>query len=307
VYPTNAFASGTAQVFATVRLDGHAPVKKVSCAWIEVDVGSAAPANYAIATADLEPGNGQRVRFKYSQPRPMPDGRYRLEVMADGKALGQAAFAIGRGAGAAKSSVSDQVKDPSEMLPLKRGQVWTYDFVQEAGPGAKLVLEDVAPGADGKLRAEVSDTVASADDHGSHLELRRNGKLVFEEWWTLTGAGLSATRRKSAGDEPQAMDPPQVLWGWPLKTPRSWTYEPADHSYQQTYQMWGPVAVKDAAGVERSGYVVLTRQAAGPSAITAERHWVPGVGLVREIIVTALNQRLASRQDMALKSVNAGS
>jgi len=66
--------------------------------------------------------------------------------------------------------------------------------------------------------------------------------------------------------------------------------------------MWGPLPVKTPQG-EQPGYVVLVQQAMGIGSMTAERHFVPGIGMVREIIITAMNGAMVSRQTMELKSV----
>ena len=39
----------------------------------------------------------------------------------------------------------------------------------------------------------------------------------------------------------------------------------------------------------------------GLTKLTAERHFAPGVGLVREIIITALGGDLLSRQELVLQ------
>jgi hypothetical protein len=82
----------------------------------------------------------------------------------------------------------------------------------------------------------------------------------------------------------------------PLKAPAKWGYRPKDKSYEQKYSMWGPVPVK-APGGETPGFVVLVEQ----GNTTVERHFVPGVGLVREVIIVALGDEMASRQEMVLQ------
>ena len=96
------------------------------------------------------------------------------------------------------------------------------------------------------------------------------------------------------------MDPPQVMLPWPLASSAKWEYKPRDGSYLQTYSIWGPVPITTAAGV-KPGYVVFVEQAQDAMNLTVERHFVPGVGMAREIIVTGLNQDMASRQEMVLK------
>ena len=128
--------------------------------------------------------------------------------------------------------------------------------------------------------------------------MRRNGRLVFEEWWRVDQKGFAATKRK-AGDEVSVLDPPQILLSMAAGIDKVGVH-PRDRSYHQTYRTIGPLAIKTASG-ERTGYVVLVEQGEGRMGMTVERHFVPGTGMVREIIVTALDHDMVSRQEMVLK------
>jgi hypothetical protein len=121
---------------------------------------------------------------------------------------------------------------------------------------------------------------------GVHIQARRDGVIVEEEWWRLTETGLVVTKLKSDGEE-QTFDPPGAIWPWPLKTPRRWEYA-IDPSLKQTFRMWGPVSVKGPAGTA-PGYVVLMQQPSRPIALSVERQYLPGVGMVREVVVQARN------------------
>lgn len=288
VYPTRSFLSTAREVIAVFRLGKGESYKKLTAAWIAVDVGDAAPPNYQIAKADLQLQGKDRGRFRYSQDKPLPLGKYRLEVTADGKSWKSAEFTV------APIGKAADIKQPQELLPLTKGQVWTYAFVQEAGMGGKVNLPGIAPDAEGKYRATVTLTAAATDQAGNRIESRRNGALVFEEWWQLGPRGLAATKRKK-GDIVTVVDPPQVLLPWPLNAPQEWTYEPKDKSFRQAYRMWGPVPVRGPQG-EGPGYVVLVEQ----GATTVERHFLPGVGLIREVSITALGGEMVSRQEMIL-------
>src|SRR5438552_7961324 len=80
VYPTSTFPLGTKELCATVPIDKNKGISRISSAWIAVDVGEdIAPANFKIATADTDVTGSHRARFKYSQPRPMPPGKYRVD------------------------------------------------------------------------------------------------------------------------------------------------------------------------------------------------------------------------------------
>jgi hypothetical protein len=80
----------------------------------------------------------------------------------------------------------------------------------------------------------------------------------------------------------------------------TWEYAPRDQSYHQTYKMWGPLPIKTPDG-DRPGYVVFLEQDSKPMTMTVERDFVPGLGLVRENIVTAVNDEMVSRQEKVLK------
>ena len=64
--------------------------------------------------------------------------------------------------------------------------------------------------------------------------------------------------------------------------------------------MWGPLPVKGPAG-EAPGYVVFLLQKESIGALSGERHWLPGVGLVREVIISTVGDRLAGRTEMVLQ------
>jgi hypothetical protein len=290
VYPTRVFPAGTREIYATFQLPKGASYKQLQATATAVDVERAPSPNLQIGTATLALKGHARGSFNLEFPKPMPAGKYRFDVAADGKPWKSVDFEV-----AAREMQAPKSRNTEELIPLRDGQGWTYSFVQEAGEGARINLPDVKPGADGKYRATVTMKVAGTDANGTHVEMRRNDRLVFEEWWRLDKDGLAATQRKT-GAETVTLTPPQVLWKLPLKTPVKWSYLPKDKSYRQIYTMWGPLPVKTQAG-DAPGYVVLVEQ----GNTTVERHFVPGVGLVREIIVVALGGDLLSRQEMVLQ------
>lgn len=291
VYASQVFGASTRELKAVFRLGSGEKFKMLEGTWIAVDVGSAAPPNTTVAKSSIR--NATKGSFKLSLPRGLPLGKYRFDVTADAKAWKSVEFT------AVPDMAAPLVAGPESLLPLKPGQTWTYDFMQQGGSGAKISLPGVTPDAQGRFHATVTLTVAGTDDAGAHIEMRRNNELVFNEWWRLDQKGFSATKRK-AGDEVTVLDPPQVLFAWPLKTPKSWYYTPSDKSYKQTYKMWGPLPIKTPAG-EKAGYVVFVEQRAKPVNITVERQFVPGIGLVRETIVTAVNDDMVTRQELVLK------
>jgi hypothetical protein len=274
VYPTTTLPAGTNEVIAVWELGKGENYQELVGTFIAVDVGAAAPANYHIVDARMKLGASRAGRFHFDLPRPMPPGRYRLDVTADGQPWKSADFAI---AAAAAPPTAKRLED---ILGLADNKVWSYDFTQQAGEGAHLTLPGIEPDAEGKLRARASYTVAGTDSAGTRIEMRRNDRLVLEEWWRLGPTGLAVTQRK-AETTTLVLDPPQIIVAWPPGT-KAWEWTAKDKSDRQQYKMWGPVPIEAPAG-QGDGYVVLMRsEQPNGIVLTIERQFAPGVGMVRE-------------------------
>jgi len=63
--------------------------------------------------------------------------------------------------------------------------------------------------------------------------------------------------------------------------------------------MWGPVMLKGPAG-EAPGYVVLMQQPSPGIVVTVERQYVPGIGMIREVVVQARNGAMLTRWENRL-------
>ncbi|MGA3067758.1 MAG: hypothetical protein ABSF29_13020 [Tepidisphaeraceae bacterium] len=279
---------------ATFRL-GSAQAAELEFSWVAVDVGDAAPPNFTIASSTLDLHNVSSGTMSMNgMEQPMPLGKYRLDVSLDHQPWKSVSFSI------VPAPDAPSVPTPQDLMPLVPGKKWTYRFVQEVANGAGLSGPGIKLDPDGKLRATVQITEAGDDDKGSHLEMRRNGQLVFEEWWRLTPDGLVSTQRKTS-DAIIPMKPPQILWPFPPQ-PKTWTYDPDDHTYSQTYQMWGPLPVDSPDGPV-PGYVVMIDQSDALSKTSVERHFIPGIGLAREIIIMSINHKMVSRTEMTLEKM----
>ena len=294
VYPTRTFPTGsTEEVSAVVRLPKGQSLRKLEATWTVVDVGTAsAPGRVINKTTIPMAGKDRAAVFMRSGGGPLPPGTYRLDVAADGKPWRSAGFSVA-------PVEAPVVRRPADLLALKPGTVWRYAFVQQFGAGVKPQLPPgtTLDGA-GRLRATLTKTAVGQDDAGMHVETRRDGALVEEEWWKVTGAGLVVTKMRSGGEE-AAFDPPGPIWPWPLKTPRGWTFQPPGEAVAQAFRMWGPVLLKTPAG-ERPGYVVLMEQRATPHEVSVERQYVPGVGMVREVVTQARNGMLLTGWESVL-------
>jgi len=294
VYPTAVLPATNTDAAAVFELSAFEKFRTLDFAWIALDVGEAAPRHYEIAKGSLAlRGRHAGVLRLSGLKNPLPPGQYELDVWADKAPWHSQTFAV------QTSAAAVPLDKPSDLIPLAVGKTWKYGFVQEAGPGAKVSLPGIAPGPDGKLHAEVTMSAAQAEADAVRIETRRNNTLVFEEWWRLDQSGLFATKRRQTGGEIQTLTPPQKLLSFPPR-PQSWNYQAADRSFRQTYRMWGPLTVRAPAGAV-AGFVVFTEQTSGPTTMTAERHFVPGIGLVREILITALGGDMISRQEIQLQ------
>jgi hypothetical protein len=297
IYPTSTFPATSKGVTAVFQIADDETFKTLTGVFTVVDVGDAAPANTEMARVDMAVKPGKRGRFIYTQDNALPPGDYRLDILADGKPWQSAPFQV-----EARRIEPHAIDPPAALLPLEEGQVWAYAFTQIARPGVTIRLPGIEPDEDGTLRAKVTRTVRETDDTGTRVELHRNGDMVFEEWFRLDEHGLTSMQRRTA-DEVTTLDPPQVLWPLPL-TPKSWTYTPSDQSYQLSCQMWGPLPVAAPDG-EIPGYIVLVEQPTPIGKITVERHFVPGVGMAREVITTAMAGQMVTRQEMILQQATA--
>ncbi|HXG03997.1 MAG TPA: hypothetical protein VNO23_11375 [Candidatus Binatia bacterium] len=293
VYPTHTFPAGsTEEVTAVVRLPKGDSHPSLVATWSVVDVGAAAPPNQVINKTTIPIAGRDRAAVHLrSRGGALPPGKYRLDVTADGKPWRSAEFTVA-------AVPAAEVRQPADLVPLKPGTAWTYRFEQQFAPGVRPQLPPgVRLDPDGRLRATVQTKAVGQDEMGVRLQSRRNDTLIEEQWWKLTDAGLVVTRIKGGGEE-HTFDPPGPIWPWPLKTPRRWHHD-LDPPVRQTFRMWGPVPVKTPTG-NAPGFVVLMQQPSQPIALSVERHFVPGVGMVREVWVQARSGVMLTRWENVL-------
>jgi hypothetical protein len=294
VYPIDQFPTGTNEVTAAWQLGASEQVRELIGSLVAVDVGAVAARGSRILKAQVALGNSRAGRFRFAQPGPFPAGRYRVVVSADGAPWRSAELTI---------QPEQRAPPPplAEVIPLTVGETWHYDFTQEAGAGAHVELPDIQPGPDGKLHASVTYTVVGKDDAGVHLEMRRNDRLVLEEWWREGPAGLAVTQRRAEG-QLAPLDPPQPLLAWPPGV-KSWDWPAAAASPHEHVEMWGPLPI-DTRTAKAPGYIVLSRTEQQPDGMigTIERDFVPGLGMVRERTVAQIGPVTALRQEIVLST-----
>ena len=172
------------------------------------------------------------------------------------------------------------MEDSLRMLLYRRGNVWTYAFVQEGGEGGtgwKKPL-GLTPDAQGKLRGTFTFTAGNADKAGWAIDVRVNNRTMGQVWWRVNESGFAVTQSLGEYKELTVFEPPAVLLPWPLKAPQTWSYGPPEKRLKSTYRMWGPVPVTGPKG-EAPGYVVLTEERGelhqDHRAALPARHW-PG-------------------------------
>ena len=279
-------------IFACFRIHRDVRFSKITGTLIAVDVGSVAPPNYVVASTDFQPQAMDTAYgdFKFSLPRPFPAGKYRVDVTCDGQPWKSVAFTI-----AAPSADSGPARD---VMPLGKGSIWNYNFVQQIGAAGKQTdLPGAKPGPDGKVYDTVQMVVVGVDEGVSHIEIRAAGQLFAEEWWRKTGEGVTTMQRKGSHGK-VVIDPPELIVRQPPLQAQSWDYVSKDGGIHKTMQQWGPVRIHYGQG-ERPGYIVLIEEQGSPST-TIEQEYIPGIGMVHSVQITGKDGETIDRQELTL-------
>jgi hypothetical protein len=293
VYPLKEVSSTNREFMAVFRLRPGEKIEKLTNVWTAVDIGDFAPPNSEIGRGDMALRGAPSGNFKYSLPKDFPPGKYRLDVSADGKPWASLEFAVV----AAAPVVA--LANPSDLVPLEPGRTWTCSWVLEPGPALKnITVAGAERGGDGKFRTTTTYRVAAREGDVAQVEMGRGGQVVAEEWWSLDAKGLFVTQVRTGG-QTNAFDPPVPMIALPLASPHKWTHQPKDGSPATECRMWGPLPVQTPAG-EAPGWVVWMKTAQGDRISTIERHYAPGIGIVREVHVDAVGPKLLTRIETAL-------
>ena len=291
IHPTRALPAGVCELSVAIEPADAARFRTVTAIFVAADVGAAAPPGTEMARS-VQPTNGeQRARFRYHQDGPLPPGTYRVELLGDGAPWCTLPYRV--------LPALDAALAPA--FPLEAGRVWSYAFVQEAAEGARLEDGDVPMGA--RLTGTVEIRALELFPHedgatSARVEIRRDGELVSEEAWRFDERGLVATLRAADGEE-LVLDPPQPLLSSSSGV-QAWSYVNAALGFDQRGRQWGPLPLAGPWG-SAPGFVVRTEQAEGALVHVAEREFVPGIGLVRERIVSARGGVLVMRQELVLQ------
>ena len=289
IQPTRALPAGVCELSVAIEAVAAAPFTTLTAIFVATDVGEAAPPESEMARS-VQPTSGeQRARFRYRQDGPLPPGAYRVELLGDGAPWRTLRFRV---------QAEPEGAELVPAFPLVSGHAWSYALVQEAAAGAQLVDGNVRMGARLTGTVEIRVLESAAAPAGAGIEIRRDGARVAQETWRWDAQGLVATRRVTDGEE-LALDPPQPLLSSSAGI-QTWQYVNPALGFDQRARQWGPLPLAGPWG-SASGFVVRTEQAEGELVHVAEREFVPGIGLVRERIVSARAGVLVSRQELVLQ------
>jgi hypothetical protein len=291
VYPSDTFPSKATEFAAIFRLDPGEKYRKLTASWIAVDVGGVVPPNQVVMTLEQTLGEERVGAFRF-RTNAAPPGTHRIEVRADGQPWKTADFEVVEMPDTARQS------EARDLFPLETGMTWRYNLIQEAGEGAKL--DPPAGGeldSEGRFRATVLVAVAGKDSIGAHVEWRRGEERIEEEWLRLDTEGLVRTQRLQEG-KPVVLTPPELLLPHPDRHPPKGAWDAPAYAYQLRYRVWGPLPLRGPDGIA-PGYVTLAIYPP-PFETTVERQYLPGVGLVREVLVAARGGRRIERRELVL-------
>jgi hypothetical protein len=169
-------------------------------------------------------------------------------------------------------------------------------LVANAEPGAKIDIPGSAPQPDGTARGTLEIAVGKTDESGTHYQGSVNGEPGGEMWVRLTDAGLVKVGEPS-GDKVAPVNPPEVILPLPpsLENGAEWTSKTRDGK-DRNLQFFGPLPLEGPDG-SATGYLIFSEQqirsgspdtSAGHGKETIEQHYLPGVGLVKQVNVTRL-------------------
>jgi hypothetical protein len=291
VYPSDTFPSKATEFAAIFRLGAGENYRKLTASWIAVDVGGVVPPNQVVLTREQILGKERVGAFRF-RTNAAPPGKHRIEVQADGQPWKTADFEVVEMPDAAGQS------EARDLFPLETGTSWSYNLIQEAGEGVKLEAPaGVELDSEGRFRATVLAAVVGKDSIGTHVEWRRGGERIEEEWLRLDPEGLVRTQRLQEGT-PVVLTPPELLLPQPDRHPPKGEWDAPAYDYQLRYRVWGPLPLRGPGGIA-PGYVALAIYPP-PFETTVERHYLPGVGLVREVVVAARGGVRLERRELVL-------
>jgi hypothetical protein len=232
----------------------------------------------------------------------VPPGKYRVDVTLDDRPWKSTELQI-------TPPLAAAAEKPAELVPLIEGTTMAYDLLVRSGPGTKSQIPGGTSDPDGAVRGSISFAIGPTTDDGT-LFTGSIGGQTLEMRVRLDNDGLKATRRGPAGGDLAPVDPPEMLHPLPpsLADGTEWTATTRAGG-KQGLRVFGPLPLAGPDG-PAPGYVIFGEEqtAAGEPGTpavrgkeTVERHYIPNVGLVREVRVSVLGGKFSSRQELTLR------
>lgn len=305
VWPAAAFPPSK-QLTVAFRLKPDETANALKSRWIALDQGDSVVAENELDLKGLKTG-WLRLILK----EPAPAGKYRLDALLDGKPWQSIDLQI------VPAPAEGKAEKPADLVCLTDGASLEYELTARAADPAALSISGAKPDSNGALRATMTMNIGKTDENGTHFQGSMNGQPTGEIWVKLDDQGLKTVKRK-AGERLEDVNPPELITPLPpnLNHEVEWTCAtPASPSSNRApgelkCQLFGPLPIPGPQG-PAAGYIVFTTEQlaigrpgenASRGKETIERHFIPKVGLVRDVRVTVLNGRFHSRQEIALAS-----
>jgi hypothetical protein len=305
IYPMATFLPAGKELVAVFALGPDEKFDKLASHWIAVDVGDVGPPNTTLAENELELKGKRSGLLRYSQSVPLPVGKYKLEVMADGQPWKTADVTV------VAPPVEPVERDKAAPLfELGEGMSIAYAMTSTPGPGVKLNIPHAKPGEDGVVQAELMQKFGKPDENGIPVESFINGQLVSTGYLQNDGTGLFLTAQKR-GDKVVKLEEPHTFVKFPLTHGMEWPNKGGQKGIPPgVSRVWGPLPVEGPDG-PKPGWIVVTKEdvsygepgvPAVAGTVTTERHFLPGFGMVKEVRTSTIGNQLDSRQEIALNT-----
>jgi hypothetical protein len=189
------------------------------------------------------------------------------------------------------------------LIPTTDGTSWPYNMTEEIGTG--LNIPDAKPDADGKIRLPVLYRIDGTENvDGKDLlkfEMHRAGVITNTDLLTVNEHGIICWARINLDGELIKFEPPQTIIATPLKKGAGWDFNgrAGELTVHQHYDVVGEEDIEVPAGRFRTSRI--HGEQASPSAMTIDRWFASGIGIVKEVTtMRAANGDLLQRISLEL-------
>ena len=243
---------------------------------------------------------GSKFVSRFTFARSLPEGRYRVDVLADDHAFATLDLTV------TKAIPLVRIDKPEQIMPLAVGTEWEYETIVTPPDQVGVVA--------GPIRSEVTRRVVAHDADRVYIEMVGKNQTKNNEWMQLEPQGIGTkvdiTTKTKAGEKKTVSDiSPTIPLPLGTKIYKQWTWAPKDWGIRGQFQEWGPLLLKTPEGDQRPGYVFLQKITHGPEKIATtsiELDLIPGIGFVRQVAIEARPDRMQStltRSELRLKSL----